>query len=218
MRFWDELSLPWRACMDLAWEAYCDDCFPIGAVIVNKDGNILSRGRNRIYEKQKSGRHLRGAELAHAELEALAPINFDSIDPHSCVLYTTTEPCPMCLGAFYMSGVRTLQFASRDPWAGSTNLLGTTWYLSQKPIKVFQPENKLLELIIMSMFVEQIYQNYQDNLPPFAEPLFQRWMNAVPDCVPFGRTLYESEILYQARINKVTTSIMLDLIVEKVSL
>ena len=119
MRFWDELSLPWQACMDQAWEAYCDDCFPIGAVVVDKDGKILSRGRNRIYEKQKGGRHLRGAELAHAEVEALLHIDFDAIDPHSCALYTTTEPCPMCMGTFYMSGIRTLHFGSRDPWAGS---------------------------------------------------------------------------------------------------
>ena len=39
MRFWDELSPPWQACMDLAWEAYCDDCFPIGAVVVSADGD-----------------------------------------------------------------------------------------------------------------------------------------------------------------------------------
>jgi tRNA(adenine34) deaminase len=217
MRFWDQLSLPWQACMDQAWEAYCDDCFPIGAVVVNKDGIILSRGRNRIYENQKGGRHLRGAELAHAEVEALIHIDFDEIDPHSCALYTTTEPCPMCMGTFYMSGIRTLFFASRDPWAGSTNLLGTTWYLGRKPIKVIPPENRLLELIIMAMFVEQIYQNHQGNLPAFAEPVFQRWMDAVPECVPFGRILYDSGILSNARSNGVSTAIMLDSVVAKAS-
>jgi len=215
MRYWDELSLPWQACMDQAWEAYCDDCFPIGAVVVNKDGTILSRGRNRIYEKQKGGRQMRGAELAHAEVEALIHIDFDAIDPHSCALYTTTEPCPMCMGAFYMSGIRTLYYASRDPWAGSTNLLGTTWYLNLKPIKVFQPENRLLELIIMAMFVEQIYQNHQGDLPTFAEPVFQRWMDAVPECVPFGRLLYDAGTLSGARSQVYSTPNMLDLVVEK---
>jgi len=215
MRFWDELSLPWQACMDQAWQAYCDDSFPIGAVVVDKDGSILSSGRNRIYEKQKGGRHLRGAELAHAEVEALFHIDFDAIDPHSCALYTTTEPCPMCMGALYMSGIRTLKFASRDPYAGSTNLLGTTWYLDRKSIKVSQPENRLLELIIMAMFVEQIYQNHQGDLPAFAEPVFQRWVDAVPECVPFGRTLYESRTLLGARLDRISTANMLDLVVER---
>jgi tRNA(Arg) A34 adenosine deaminase TadA len=215
MRFWDELSLPWQACMDQAWEAYCDDCFPIGAVIVNKDRNILSHGRNRIYEKQKGGRHLRGAELAHAEVEALSHIDFDAIDPHSFALYTTTEPCPMCMGTFYMSGIRTLHYGSREPYSGSTNLLGTTWYLSLKPIKVFPPENRLLELIIMAMFIEQDFQNHNGELPPNTETLYQRWLDAVPECVPFGRTLYESRTLLGARLDRINTANMLDLVVER---
>ena len=61
----------------------------------------------------------------------------------------------MCMGTFYMSGLRTLHFASRDPYAGSVDLLGKTWYLSKKPIKVFGPANPALEIIIMAMAVEQ---------------------------------------------------------------
>jgi len=217
MNFWDELSLPWQACLDLAWEVYCDDCFPIGAVVVNKDGNILTRGRNRIYEKQKEGRHTRGAVLAHAELEALLKVNTDSIDPHSCVLYSTTEPCPMCLGTFYMSGIRNLHFGSRDPFGGSANLLGTTWYLSRKPIKVIPPQNRLLELIIMAMFIEQDFQNHNGDLPRLMDEFYKRWMDVVPECVPFGRVLFDTGTLSQARINRVTTAIMLDLVLEKVS-
>jgi tRNA(Arg) A34 adenosine deaminase TadA len=215
MRLWDELSLPWQACMELAWEAYCDDCFPIGAVVTSADGTILSRGRNRIYENQKAGRHTRGAELDHAEVEALRKLDFDTIDPHSCTLFSTTEPCPMCMGTFYMSGIRTLYYASRDPYAGSKNLLGTTWYLSRKPIKVFPPENRLLELIIMAMFVEQDLQNHKGELPPNTEILYQRWMDVVPECVPFGRLLYDNGVLSKARSHAYGTPNMLDLVVEK---
>jgi tRNA(adenine34) deaminase len=217
MRFWDELSLPWQVCMDLAWEAYCEDCFPIGSVVVSEKGEILSRGRNRIYEKQKDRGHDRGAELAHAELEALLHFEFDSIDPHTSTLYTTTEPCPMCMGAFYMSGIRTLYYGARDPYAGSTNLLGTTWYLGRKPIKVGHPENRLLELIIMAMFIELDYQKHHGALPSFTDEFYRRWMNAVPECVPFGRILYESETLTQAKMDRVATASMLDSVVEKVS-
>jgi len=45
---WDRLSLPWQACLEEAWSAYCASTIPIGAVVVDADGRILSRGRNRI--------------------------------------------------------------------------------------------------------------------------------------------------------------------------
>jgi hypothetical protein len=45
MRFWDELSPPWQACMDLAWEAYCDDCVPFGRLLF--DSGVLSEARRR---------------------------------------------------------------------------------------------------------------------------------------------------------------------------
>ena len=216
MSYWDELSPPWQVCMDLAWEAYCDDCYPIGAVVVSDDGKILSRGRNRIYEKQKKGTHTRGAELAHAETEALLKIEFDVIDPHSCVLYTTTEPCPMCMGTLYMSGIRTLYYGSRDPFAGSVNMLGKTWYLSRKPITVIYPANQLLELIIMAMMIEQDFQKHHGELPPVAETIYKRWMDVIPECVPFGRVLFDSGILSSARLKGASTANMLDSVLAKV--
>jgi tRNA(adenine34) deaminase len=217
MRFWDELSLPWQTCMDKAWEAYCDDCFPIGAAVADAEGQILTTGRNRIYEKHKRATHLRGAELEHAEVEALRALNFDSIDPHTCVLYTTTEPCPMCMGAFYMSGLRTLHFASRDPYAGSSNLLDTTWYMKKKPIKVLPLENRLLELIIMALFIEQDFRTHDGELPEFLDEFYSRMMNVVPECVPAGKTLYESGVVHQARAGGASTANMLDLVVERLS-
>jgi tRNA(adenine34) deaminase len=136
---WSDLPQPWQVCLELAWEAYCDGCVPIGAAVTDAGGEIISRGRNRIYDVTIPEKRSRGRPLAHAEVEALQGVDYQANDPHICTLYTTTEPCPMCMGTFYMSGLRTLHFASRDPFAGSTNLLGTTWYLSHKPIKVSGP-------------------------------------------------------------------------------
>ena len=48
---WESLSEPWRACVELAWEAYRAGSLPIGAVVADAQGNVLSRGRNRIYER-----------------------------------------------------------------------------------------------------------------------------------------------------------------------
>ena len=143
---WDSLSLPWRSCLEEAWAAYCGGTIPIGAVITDGDGNLLARGRNRIFDASAPAGQVCQTELAHAELNALLTLGVDEGNRGSWKLYTTTEPCPLCLGAFYMSGVRTLHYASREPWAGSVNLLGTTPYLARKSIKTFGPERADLEI------------------------------------------------------------------------
>lgn len=67
----------------MAWEADCDDCLPIGAVVTDADGNLLSRGRNRIYQSQPpAAMSKRGSELAHAEMEAFYALDFGAIDAH----------------------------------------------------------------------------------------------------------------------------------------
>ena len=90
---------------------------PIGAVIVHR-GVIVGRGR-----AEHRARHNR---LAHAELNALlatAPALFDF--PHDDgVLYTTLEPCEMCLGAIVMSdAVNHVVFALADHWIGPSSML-----------------------------------------------------------------------------------------------
>jgi tRNA(adenine34) deaminase len=185
---WSDLIRPWQVCFELAWEAYCDDCIPIGAVVTDAGGNVLTRGRNRIYEKNSRHGRLPGNEIAHAEVEALQALDYAKVDQHTCILYSTTEPCPMCMGTFYMSGVRTLHFAARDPYAGSINMLGTTWYLSRKPIKVYGPD-PALESTIMSLFVEQELGFHAGK---FLEGLFwEMYEMTIPEGISLGRRLYE---------------------------
>jgi tRNA(adenine34) deaminase len=186
---WSDLLKPWQACFELAWEAYCEDCIPIGAVVTDENGKILSRGRNRVYPRWMwEQRPSTGADIAHAEVEALQHLDYTDLDQYFCILYTTTEPCPMCMGMFYMSGVRTLHFAARDPFAGSTNMLGTTWYLNRKPIKVSGPD-LVLESIIVSLFVEQELGFHSGKFP---EGLFwEMYGKAIPEGIGLGRRLYE---------------------------
>jgi tRNA(adenine34) deaminase len=87
-----------------------DGQLPIGAVVA-LDGEVVSRGRNRYLERR--------SQLAHAELEALLQ-GGDAVwsRHHECVLYTTVEPCPMCLGALVMADVPHVVFAANDANAG----------------------------------------------------------------------------------------------------
>jgi tRNA(adenine34) deaminase len=80
---------------------------PIGAVIVH-NGIIVGRGRARHEERH--------SQIAHAELNALLETE-KHIHDHihdGIVLYTTVEPCVMCLGAVVMSDVDHVVFALYD--------------------------------------------------------------------------------------------------------
>lgn len=67
---------------------------PFGAVIV-KNGEIVGEGCNRVTSTNDP--------TAHAEVVAIraACQNLNSFQLDGCVLYTSCEPCPMCLGAIY---------------------------------------------------------------------------------------------------------------------
>ena len=65
---------------------------PFGTVIV-RDGEIVGRGHNRVVVNQDP--------TCHGEMEAIrdACRNLGTFDLSGCTIYTTGEPCPMCLGA-----------------------------------------------------------------------------------------------------------------------
>jgi tRNA(adenine34) deaminase len=187
---WDTLDLPWQAALEMAWEAYCVGTIPIGAAVADADDNIVARGRNRILDKNAPDGQIFDDMLAHAEINALLALNLDQESRHASALYTTMEPCPLCMGAFYMSSVRTLHFAARDPWAGSTNLLGTTPYLSRKSIKVFKPNNEVLEDILVAIHTEyEIFRRGEQ----FLESHFLDDFRAIlPNAVEIGIALHRS--------------------------
>jgi tRNA(adenine34) deaminase len=110
---WAELEEPWRACFELSWEAYAADTIPVGAVVVDGTGCIVSRGRNRIFEAAAPPGQLANTWLAHAEVNALAALPPARFPEH--VLYTAMEPCALCFGAALMSTVGALRFAGLDP-------------------------------------------------------------------------------------------------------
>jgi len=211
---WEDISTPWQECLELAWTAYCDDCVPIGAVITDSEGKILSSGRNRVYPRWMWKQHPSpGVEIAHAELEALQKLDYTGLDQHSCILYSTTEPCPLCMGALYMSGVRTLHFATRDPFAGSINMLGTTWYLERKSMKVFGPDQEL-EPVIVALFVEHELNCHDGKLP---EGVFwEMYGDIFPDWIALGRRLYEQGELKESRKGKLTARHVFEHLVQMV--
>lgn len=71
---------------------------PFGSVVV-RQGSIVGRGHNRVLEKHDP--------TCHGEIEAIrdACKKLGTHDLSGCVLYTTAEPCPMCLGAIMWANI-----------------------------------------------------------------------------------------------------------------
>ncbi|WOD44429.1 nucleoside deaminase [Hwangdonia lutea] len=78
---------------------------PFGCVIV-KDGEIVGRGNNKVTSTNDP--------TAHAEVTAIrdACKNLGSFQLEGCEIYTSCEPCPMCLGAIYWARPEKVYFGS----------------------------------------------------------------------------------------------------------
>jgi guanine deaminase len=78
---------------------------PFGAVI-SREGKIIAGSNNRVV--------LDTDPTAHAEILAIreAARFLRTHDLNGCVLYASCEPCPMCLGAIYWSGIKRVIYAS----------------------------------------------------------------------------------------------------------
>lgn len=86
---------------------------PIGAVVVDKDGNVIGEGYNR--------RELDEDATQHAEMIAIrqACKKLNSWRLVDCSLFITLEPCPMCSGAIINSRLAEVYYGAFDPKAGA---------------------------------------------------------------------------------------------------
>ena len=127
----------WQAVMHEAWTAYLHGSYPIGACVVNAEGDIVARGRNRLGEARQVSGVISGHRLAHAEMNALLSLPEVSAETsRTLTLVSSVEPCPMCLGAMRMQRINKLAYAAADAYAGHTEALDKTFYFSQKRTEV----------------------------------------------------------------------------------
>jgi tRNA(adenine34) deaminase len=199
---WETLAEPWRACVDLAWKAYRAGSLPIGAVVTDVSGNLLSRGRNRIHERFGEGGTLFGHKLAHAEVNALVKLDYDRHDPRACTLWSTTEPCPLCVGALRMADLAELRYASREPWAGSAAMFETVPYLKNGNVRVFGPPDRRTEAVLVALQVER----FLHLKPEVLEQFLRLYQEVMPEATLAGRRLYRSGILQTLSKEQATVS------------
>jgi tRNA(adenine34) deaminase len=97
---------------------------PIGTVIVH-NGTIISRGSNRI--------NTMDSELAHAEINALNQCaSYLRKHARECVLYTTVEPCMMCLSSITLANIRNVVFAVEDKYMDMAQFIESNPYIKKR--------------------------------------------------------------------------------------
>ena len=96
-----------RRAIEMSQRAALEYCTggAFGAVIV-KDGKIVAEGMNRVVATHDP--------TWHAEMEAvrLACVTLQSFKLPGCILYTSAEPCPMCMAACYWAGIEQVFYAA----------------------------------------------------------------------------------------------------------
>jgi tRNA(Arg) A34 adenosine deaminase TadA len=127
---WDTSAVPdldsmWQAadpalvrCLELAHQSFLADGLPVGAVIVARDGERVSEGRNRAYDPAGGPDRLQRTPIAHAEMNALAGVATEA-DLGSMTIWSSHRPCPMCAAACEFTGVGTVAFIAPDPSSDS---------------------------------------------------------------------------------------------------
>ena len=77
---------------------------PFGAIIVTENGKIVGKGNNKVL--------LNNDPTAHAEIVAIrdACKNLNTYDLTGCILYTSCEPCPMCLSAIIWANIKKVYY------------------------------------------------------------------------------------------------------------
>jgi tRNA(adenine34) deaminase len=116
-----------KEALQCAREARRNGDLPIGAVIVC-DGEVVSRGRNAINSRR--------TQLHHAEIDALTNAREIVFRRHEdCVVYTTVEPCVMCLGTIVMADIRHVVFGAFDGNRGGTDMWRNVPYVGKEILR-----------------------------------------------------------------------------------
>lgn len=204
---WNDLEKPWQECFKLGWESLKRGSVPIGAVITNENGEIISKGRNMIYEDKGESEVIARHKISHAEMNAIIKVNeFDHPNIRQYTIYTTTEPCPMCFGTIVMANIRNIRFAARDRFAGASKLNDAIDYIKSKNISITGPYKGLEEVQIA------IHTAYEIKRYINVERLLQAWRIDSPASVEIGEQLFQNDIINKLINNDEKADYVFDLI------
>ena len=126
--------------------------FPFGSVVV-KDGKIIGEG----YDKSV----LYKDTSAHAEVEAIknASRKINSIDLQGAVIYTSAQPCPMCLSLIHLTGISKVYYCiSHDKIEKYNDDLSAKHIADE--LRIFRADRMVPELQILGDVADKYIDSY----------------------------------------------------------
>lgn len=113
----------------LAKTALANGDVPVGAIVINSDGDLVGSGANE--------REVNSDPTAHAEIVAIrnAASYLQNSRLDGCTLIVTLEPCAMCAGAIAQARISNLIFGAWDEKAGA---VGSVWDVIRDPRALYK--------------------------------------------------------------------------------
>ena len=183
---WIDISPVWQEAFEEMWKSFCAGSTPIGAVLCNEAGEIVLRDHNRNGELQTVNK-----KIAHAEANLLRQLDTLKYEPRSMTLYSTMEPCPMCMGTILMSSIKNVRYAAADNYCGMTHLLSIDPYYINKSVDCVHEAGDLeyVQLTVQSYFELRYIEKGN------SDKVFTKFAEHCPSAVKLARRLYETKWL-----------------------
>ena len=133
-----------RIAIEEAKEAGMRGDRPIGARIVH-DGKIIAKGSSRCFTKQ--------SDVDHAEnIAVISCAPYLQKHGRACVIYSTVEPCIMCLSTIALADIRNIVFAIRDEYMKTGADIAKVPYLKQRVFNYIPDICRDEALVVFSQF------------------------------------------------------------------
>lgn len=186
MKF-SELEKQWQEVFLLGWQSFCEDNLPIGAIITDENGNTISAGRNHYITSKR----FPNCKVDHAETECIQQLDIEKYpDLKSYTMYTSMEPCPMCIGTIIMSNLKLVHAAAHDAWAGASDICITNAYAQKKSVEVVFADDLLANTqIALQGCVElryngadsAVYKSFLEMYPLGAAAAYKLWSERIAE-------------------------------------
>lgn len=162
-----------RMCCEQAWLSQQEGCYPVGAVLVNADQELVCCGRNQVFE---GGYH----SHRHAEMETLNQLetDFPTLPREGLTLYVSLEPCLMCFGRILLAGIQRVRYLTPDPVGGFTqgfHFLPPVWHALHQRASFEQA-------YVDTFWSDLAQQLVSRNAHEMREKTAAAWQGIPPDC------------------------------------
>lgn len=184
---WSDISKQWQTAFEEAWKAFCEGSIPIGAALFDENGEPVLKDHNRAHSPETLNRR-----IAHAEANILRRLDTARYDPKKLTLYTTMEPCAMCMGTASVSNIRHLRSAAHDPRCGMIHLINTEPYYIGKALDyTFECDSnrELVQLTVQSYYELKCIENGSSSY------MFDAFCEQCPEAAEIAKRLYKSRAL-----------------------